>query len=143
MCKFIKAQMSEYQKLQPRIEALEKASDSIRREINNLKRIKESLIEKAHGFRIHIPGGSDGESEDSPVDKETPPDQSSLFTRLETAVHDFYKNRTRYPKELADLQDVLPLEVMRLAKKEDLDQVNDRVRKINRSAAQKRRRESE
>jgi len=146
VCKFIKAQMSEYQKLQPRIEALEKASDSIRREINNLKRIKESLIEKAQGFRIHIPGGapSDGESSDSPVDKEgTGMDPSFLLTRLETAVKDFYKNRARYPKELADLQDLLPLEVVRLAKKEDLDQVNDRVRKINRSAAQKRRRESE
>jgi len=113
----LKSQVGEFQRLQPRIDSMQDAADRILREVTHMRRIRDDLMQGARAMQLKLPGVS--------ADEEV----ENLVAHLEKAVRDYRAaHRERYPKELADLKDLLPYDVFRCASDDAFQTAGKRVR---------------
>lgn len=129
----LKTQVAEFQRLQPRIDSLERAADSIRREVTHLRRIREDLMQGARALQVQLP--------DAEPDAEDEVDLAALAAQLEAAVRAYRAaHNNRYPKEVADLKALLPHDALRRATGEAFHAAAQRVRSETYSKANKNKR---
>jgi len=116
----LKTQVAEFQRLQPRIDSMQDAADRILREVTHMRRIRDDLMQGARAMRLKLP---DAVADEEDVD---------LVAHIETAVRDYRtRHRDRYPKEVADLRDLLPHDVFRRASNDAFVAAGKRVRAEN------------
>lgn len=129
----LKTQVAEFQRMQPRIDSLERAADSIRREVTHLRRIREDLMQGARALQVQLP--------DAEPDAEDEVDLAAIAAQLEEAVRTYRAaHNNRYPKEVADLRNILSHDSLRRATGEAFHAAAQRVRSETYSKANKNKR---
>ena len=127
-CDFLEKQIHQIEKIQPRINALDKASDSLAREVNSLRKLRDSMIAGVKTLQIKHPQLLNSNA-----------DNVELLQTVTDAISAFKVNNARhqYPKKKTDLN--LDSEMLTQVTDEIFKQAEMRVRKACKPGPKKRK----
>lgn len=127
-CSFLEKQIHQIELIQPRITAMEKASDNLAREVNALRKLRDSMISEVKTLQLKHPQLLISNS-----------DNVELLQTVTDAIIDFKSNNPRraYPKTKDELN--LDIEILTQVTDDVFKQAESRVRKAYKPGPKRKR----